>query len=396
MVAGLKVLISLLVVHALEANLNLGPPLAASGMVVRGSTTGPGRSSVVADQMRLAAAADPAASTQWDGIVAAAKKEGALMVSGPVGPQWRDALTAFVQDYPNINLEFSGLSTTQFWARLSSERKAGQFLWDLQVGGVGPDTFDVRDKGILDPVRPLLILPEVVDERKWLGGLDALFLDKEKRYVLGFLANVQNNVFVNREVIRESDLSSAKDLLNPRWKGKIAVQEPRQSGAGNAMLAVLLKTEGETFVRNLLKMQEVSVTPDYRQLTEWVVRGRYPIVVGSSRDFLRPFLEQGVGRNVASLKEPLTLSSGNGGIKLINRSPHPNAARLFVNWLLTRNTQARVVQKVAYNSRRLDVPPFDPAAAADPARLNEYAYDQYEDMMKFKQRAIDLAKEILP
>ena len=51
---------------------------------------------------------------------------------------------------------------------------------------------------------------------------------------------------------------------------------------------------------------------------------------------------------------------------------------------------------MAYNSRRLDIDPVDPAAAVDPARLQDYVYDQYEDILTIKQRVVALAKETLP
>src|SRR5712692_9943708 len=120
------------------------------------------------------AAPAPASTADWNAVVAAAKKEGRVAVGGPLGQAWRDALTMFSQQYADIRMEFFGASTTDFWPRVEREQGSGQFLWDVQVGGIGPDTFQVRDNGLLDPVRPLMTLPEVVDGSKWLGGLDAV------------------------------------------------------------------------------------------------------------------------------------------------------------------------------------------------------------------------------
>ena len=57
----------------------------------------------------------------------------------------------------------------------------------------------------------------------------------------------------------------------------------------------------------------------------------------------------------------MNLSSASGSLALLNRAPHPNAAKVFINWLLSREGQT-LFQKVisvpgdARNSRRIDVP----------------------------------------
>ena len=79
--------------------------------------------------------------------------------------------------------------------------KTGTAGDDCLYGG-GPDTlvYQARDQGLLDPLRPLLVLPEVTDESKWLGGLDGLFADNDHQYAIGFMAYKSNTVYVNRDV----------------------------------------------------------------------------------------------------------------------------------------------------------------------------------------------------
>jgi iron(III) transport system substrate-binding protein len=275
------------------------------------------------------------------------------------------------------------------------ERQGDQFLWDLRVGGPDPDSYRAYKEGVFDPIRPLLVLPEVVDDSKWIGGLDGLFVDVEHRYFPGFVADTQTAFYVNRDVIPETELRTDTDLLDPRWKGKIVIQDPR-GGAGLGRLTVMLAARGERYVRDLLTKQEVVVTGDNRQVAEWVVRGRHPIGVGISNSTLTEFQKQGLGRNVQPLSEgPVSLSPGFGGIQLLNRAPHPNAARVFINWLLTREVQTRVAQIVESNSRRLDVAPGSPESAVDPARLHEYILNQDEVLLPLRERAQALALELL-
>src|SRR4051794_30161806 len=77
----------------------------------------------------------PAASpSAWDTTLAAARQEGRVVVSGAPGQIWRDALSTFSQEYPGIQVEYTGINSRDFWPRVFQERNADQFLWDVRVG----------------------------------------------------------------------------------------------------------------------------------------------------------------------------------------------------------------------------------------------------------------------
>src|SRR5207247_5346305 len=99
--------------------------------------------------------------TKWGKILADAKKEGTVSVAGPPGTAYRDVMRGFEKKYPEIALEFQSFTPSNFTARFSKERQAGQYLWDIYV--TGPPGFDISAKkaGELDPIRPLFVLPEV-------------------------------------------------------------------------------------------------------------------------------------------------------------------------------------------------------------------------------------------
>ncbi len=348
------------------------------------------------------AAADTAASSQgeapagWEQTVAAARREGKVVVSGPTRELWRKVLTSFEQDYPGIQVEYVGANSRDFWPRIFRERELGQYLWDLRVGGPDPEVYEAKDRGALDPVRPLLWLPEVVDAGKWLGGIDGMFFDKDKKYVLGFVSMISFMAYVNRDQVPESELSSMKDLTQPRWKGKIAIQDPR-GGAGLNSLEMLLEVYGEGILRDILKNQDVVVSNDVRQVTEWAIRGRYPIAIGLVPDAFAAFQEEGLKLNIKPIPDSgHSLSTGTGGIQVLNRAPHPNAMRVYVNWLLTRAVQTRLSGATKQNSRRLDVPVADPGSVPDPRQLASYVSSQAEEMLSVRQRAQVIARELLP
>jgi iron(III) transport system substrate-binding protein len=333
--------------------------------------------------------------TTWDQWLGAAREEGKVVVVGHTSESFRQAVTSFQKDYPDIQLEYTGLQGRDFFPKLFAERDGGQYLWDVRVGGPGSEGFASRDRGDLEPVRSVLLLPEVTDESKWIGGYGGLFDDNAKQYLLSFETYVAYGVYVNRDIVPESEFNRIEQLVDPKWKGKITAQDPKGS-AGAAHFAVWLHLYGEQFLRDLYVKQEPVVITDNRQQAEAIIRGRYPIGIAVSDGQLEDFKKQGLGNNIKDIAEAGTVSTGNGGVQLFNRAPHPYAARIFINWLLTREVQERFSQLTQVNSRRTDVTPVDPRSAVDPQLAKTYVANQTEDFLATRNRGVALAKELFP
>ena len=125
---------------------------------------------------------------KWERTIAAAKRTGVVRISGPPQQAPREVIMMFQKEYPDIKLKYSGLRGRDFIVRARAERRARMYLWDVVIGGVGNTTYEAASKGWFQALKPALILPEVLDDSKWLGGFDAGFGDKKKRYVYGFAA----------------------------------------------------------------------------------------------------------------------------------------------------------------------------------------------------------------
>ena len=339
-----------------------------------------------------AATAKASWQAEWKKTVEAAEKEGKLALVAPPGDLWRKALLGFQEDYPKIRVDLLAIPGRDFRPRLQQERQAGLYLWDARVGGPS-ETYEWRDKNIIVPVRPLLLLPEVLDESKYIRG-HLEFADKTNQYTLMLVLNMSKNVYINRDQISEKDLNSPKELTQPRWKGKIAINDPR-GGAGLGALTVLNKKYGEELVKGLLSKQDLVVAADYRQIGEWVVRGRYPIVLGLTNESLRPFTNEGVGLNVKPLSGLASLSVGFGSVQVFERAPHAAAAKVFVNWIMTRKAQERLAKIVGENSLRNDVPPGDPDEKVDPAEVENDPPHQAEVVVEIRRQTSALAKKLL-
>jgi ABC-type Fe3+ transport system substrate-binding protein len=79
-------------------------------------------------------------------------------------------------------------------------------------------------------------------------------------------------------------------------------------------------------------------------------------------------------------------------VSVISRPPHPNARKVFVSWLLSREGQTAVIEQTRENSRRLDVPVME--ADQVPPAEGELLNTQAEDFAPIRTRANEVAKEL--
>jgi len=334
--------------------------------------------------------------TEWEKTVALAKGEGKVVVAGGAGESFRNAITAFRKSYPDIQLDYVGVIGRDFASRIVQERRADQFLWDVHIGGASSIMGPMMAQGAVDPLQPALILPEALDDGKWRNGFKDGWMDRERKYVYGFVESLLYAVYVNRDFVSEGEFNKGEDLWNPKWKGKIVWYDPRSGGSGGHQGLMILLNYGEEALRRLLREQEPVLTTDYRQQTQWLAQGRYPIAIGLLESSLRPFQKEGVGKNIKPLKEPkLTSAAGAfGHVALINKPPHPNAAKVLINWLLSKEGQEAWVKATGDNSRRLDAPVGNPELMLQPG-VKYINTQKQEHAEMVRKRVYPIAKEIL-
>ncbi|HEY2990232.1 MAG TPA: extracellular solute-binding protein [Candidatus Binatia bacterium] len=335
----------------------------------------------------------------WEAIVAAAEKEGQLNIAGPPGDTFRVALVEWFQKkLPKIKVEYNGASGRDQVPRITRERQSGIFNWDLYIGGPTSPLEALKPIGAFDPLLPEMALGEALDDGKWYGGFRAGFMDLEEKLYYAFDGTSSDVIYVNTDIVKPEEIKSFKDLASPKWSGKIVWEDPRQEGSGLNSALLFQLTYGEAFLRKLFAEQKIVFTRDRRLLTEWAVRGRYPIAISLPKDQLKIFLEKGVGKNVKPVDDPTFINSinpGFGAFGVLSRRPHPNATKVYVNLLLSREGQTHwATQSGGRNSRRLDVPLGDPDFAIKPAQ--KYIQAQTEKMIAQRQAVIKLAKEAIP
>jgi len=308
------------------------------------------------------AAAPPA---DWPQVIAAAKKEGKVVVNTFPGDGYKRALKSFTQAFPDIKLEHTGLHSQDFAPRILQERQASLYTWDVATIPTSTALQVLRPAGVWDPVRPVLVLPEVTDDAGWEGGYERGFtVVKDRALAYGFCAVRGSGITINTDLVKDEPKSLA-DLLNPKWKGKLLLPDVRTMGDSFWAMTSARLNLGDDIIKKLFVDQEPALSRDTRQIAEFMVRGRYPIALGVNPLLLSQFQRQGLGKNLKTFHFPEmdTFNSSSSTLWLVNRAPHPNAAKLFANWLLTKDAQIVWGREVETNSRRIGVEPGNPLYA---------------------------------
>ncbi|MBI4334989.1 MAG: extracellular solute-binding protein [Chloroflexi bacterium] len=295
---------------------------------------------------------------KWEAVLTEAKKERSLSVSTIYGAEVRAALSQAFNAKYGIELEVSPfVRGAELIAKFQAERRAG--LPGASVFIVGNTTLSVSMKplGILTPIEPLLILPEVLDAKAWRIG--RIPFSDEEGLVLGMIGQVPPTVVYNSELIKEGAITSVRDLLKPEYKGKIIIDDPSVSGAGNAVFAHLAnihlgREETAAFLGRLIKDQAAVIERDRRIPVEATARGKYLIVLGPGPDATAEFLAAGAPIKVARVREGDRTTPGSGALGVPAGFYPSNATRVFLNWLLSRDGQSVLAEAAKQPSMRLD------------------------------------------
>jgi iron(III) transport system substrate-binding protein len=315
-----------------------------------------------------AAAADskPSWQREWEKILDGAKKEGEVRLWGEQEITHSDIIAAFNKEFPFIKPVTVSGRVGDLMPRIIAERRAGKFLADIYSGGLGGRSFyDFHKAGVLDPIKPILLLPEVVDASKWLNG-EHSYADSEKQFVFMYEGSVAGNgLHYNTGLVDLKEFKSYWDLLNPKWKGKILLFERPGVGSPSVVRFYYHAQLGADFIKRLFSEIDVTVSQDRRQSSDWLASGKFPICIDcGDTDRAK---QQGLPVDEfphANLKEASfeVSTSGNSGIALINNAPNPNTAKVFINWFLSRAGQtvwqATMNGKVQEpsDSMRVDIP----------------------------------------
>ena len=291
-------------------------------------------------RVSFAAEATTAWRTEWEKTVKAAEEEGALVIymTQSLEPVFRDS---FQKKFPKIKVTLATGRGPEISQRVMSERRAEKFAVDLYISGSTSPRIFHRAK-MLEPVKPLLLLPDVVDASGWYEGKHH-YNDPESRYIFVFEGTPRSgDITFNTKAVNPAEIKSYWDLFAPKWKSKIVTVDPLLPGPISAAQIFFYKHPelGAEFLRRLYADTDITILRSNEQLMDWLSAGKYAFGIGARE--VDTAMLQGLPLMQflpGSLKEGSSVTAYNGTLSYFSRAPHPNAAKVAVNWLLSREGQ---------------------------------------------------------
>jgi len=293
--------------------------------------------------------------TEWEKTIAAAKKEGKVVVGVPPSSELRKEIEAAFKTRFGFELELFAATGPQIANRVVTEGKAGVRYFDTFIFGSCTGVPLIKS-GLFDQIEPYMILPEVKDPKHWWGGHVWMDNVSGTRLFYSFIATKSSEgVWYNTILAKAEELRSFDDLLDSRWKGKIGLSDPRVAGSGLSVWSYLWDLKGEEYLKKLVQ-QELFVSQNLRQLAEALAKGRLAIVLGIGVAQTDPFVKAGLPvKDLPEPREGTPSSNGYGSLAIIKNPPHPNATKVFINWLLSKEGQEIYSRVLMHGTRRLDV-----------------------------------------
>jgi iron(III) transport system substrate-binding protein len=327
-----------------------------------------GLSPLAAAPATIAEIATYAGADRQSVLEAGAKREGTVLIYA-TGTQADPLYEAFAKKYPFIKVEsFKGDSPT-VTRRVIEEYAANTYLvdtLDLAVAGLRP----MMEAGLLQPYRSpeqSKFVPTAIEPKgHWT-------IDYESYVGLGY----------NTKLISEAEAPKTyEDLLDPKWRGKMAV--PGSSTLGN-WIGAMIMDRGEPFVRRFaeqkIRVYEVSA----RAVANLVVSGEVPLSPALFNSHMANSQDQGAPVDWRPLGGVYATT---GAMALAAKAPHPHAAMLFIDFILSQEGQS-LYQKLGYASSRTDLP----VKQAKPTKV--YYFGDDPDYQEKYEKWIAIGRQIV-
>lgn len=174
------------------------------------------------------------------------------------------------------------------------------------------------------------------------------------------------SVLVNTDLVKKGEITSWNDLLDPKWRDKMVMTDPRPASGPGASGIWIFMGLGEDFWKKMAA-QRITMQVRYDASVNQVVYGEKSLVLFPAFSRTVAAIRAGAPLQIVHLKEGTSYYLN--GIIMLKDAPHPNASLMFLNWLFSREGQIAVGRSMGNYSVRKDVledwlmiPELNPAA----------------------------------
>ncbi|HXF76462.1 MAG TPA: extracellular solute-binding protein [Methylomirabilota bacterium] len=256
-------------------------------------------------------------------LVAGAKQEGKLVVyASATAPQLQMYFAAFNKRYPFIKTEYFRTGKQKLVSKILFEEQARQRVADVIHTSV-IETHILKKRGALSKYVP-----------REAASFPSQYRDPEGLWTSAYASGTLLG-YNSRQVKRDDVPKTYEDLLNPRWKNSIAIDANKIE-----WFAMLLKLKGRAYMERL-----AALNPTLRDgntlVLQLLAAGEFPIAAGVYEYSVEDLKTKGAPVEWIGLEPVITYTVA---VSLPSQPNHPNAAKLFIEWLLSKEGQEVINQ----------------------------------------------------
>jgi ABC-type Fe3+ transport system substrate-binding protein len=282
---------------------------------------------------------------EWKAVQAKAKSQSLVIVSQE-NQSYELVLAEFSKKF-GIPVQRTGSRPSSALAKIQIEQKNGQFVWDMWMGGTSNMVNTASPAGLIEPMEKYFILPEVKEMANWRHP-DFLFGDS-KRSAFTFVNKLEFYVLRNVKVLPNVKLETWDDFLKPEFKGKISMRDLSVPNSGTFAITTMYDAKGADFLRKFFTQQDVRVYENPQQLDMALTRGGQAVSIGLETNIWEQCRADNGCKEIEQVRQFAAAISL--GVSVPKNPPHPEAVKVWLNWLLSREGQQTFVDAWAkFNS----------------------------------------------
>jgi iron(III) transport system substrate-binding protein len=291
---------------------------------------------LVPSLVSLVASAQAPAVPAWVSdpqVYAAAKKEGAVVHYCTLPQAYCEDIGKRFEKQTGIKADITRMPSGSQYSRLMQEHQAGLKVTDVFEIALVAAAVEMKTKGMLEPYLPR-------DAVK----IDSKHRDRDRMYN-EYYVNVQFIAYNPKQISAAEAPKRWKDIYDPKWKGKLTISHPKFSGITIDWQLLQAKLFGWDFLQKL-KANDPIVVRSSAEAIPLLVNGERPLNAQSYSDAVWEAKLKGEPIEIVYPEEGVVVSHDYAGI--LKSAPHPNAAKVFVDYLFSQENGQWMVDHYVY------------------------------------------------